>query len=630
MKMCKTGLSWARFTVCTLVFSTLPMVAGVPALAQSDTAEAPGQGAEVPEIYQYGSDNYDPMLQRVRVLVRANVLGLAQSILENEGPPSLPTQQWLDWERQLWTLYRVRRDWDTLYKRTRQIPPAFPVAIKAEADSVAINASLSNNRGATARSLLRKNLTSADLPELDKRKLRKTLIESYLADSLLFEAGIAMEDYQSDYRSNAEDWLLLSARVNLRLNDADSAVNLLAPLEFDSARLLRIYARLRNNTITPDSAVSRANELLVQLDDPDYDLGLFRYQVLSVIVFAELLAGRQAEAIDAMEQYLIAVGQRTLAYDDGYPRYGEDDLLAAYSAFAKGVKSEAGIADNSENRVFNYALQQPEWKSITRKSLYGDLLQRTDDDDLRVQTNDQYVLALVQSERIELVDLLFGEDKPFGKLVVSGNTGMQLSNISLQSGDIKLAAQVSAGLTEAPDGMDPLDWMIHVARISIIAGDYEQGVDNLSRWLDAHKRLSPAQADRVLQPIFDLQTVHQHDFALELLHRVYQLSYQSTKHRREIAYWIAESYLGSEDYLRAADYYLFSAMQKDDGFDRWGRSARYRAAESLQSAELIADARKLIEELLVNAEDEGRRIQLQHKIQELWLLESGSETGDAQ
>jgi hypothetical protein len=615
-----TGRNKARFTLRAMFLGSILVLAATSSQAQP----------EVPEIYQYGSESYDPMLQRVRVLVRANVLGLAQSILESEGPPSLPNQQWLDWERQLWTLYRVREDWDGLYERTRQLPPAFPAAIKSEADSEAIYASIADNRGKRARSLLRKNLVSGDIAELDKRKLRKTLIESYLADNLLFEAGIAMEDYQSDYRSSAEDWLVLSAKVNLRLNDADGAVNLLAPLEFESARLLRIFARLQNNSITHDEAISRANGLLAQLNDPDSSSGLPRHHVLSVILQAELDAGNQPEIIDAMEQYLIAADQETSTADSVYPHYEVEDLLSAYSAFAEGAAGEAGIRTDSETKLFNHAVQLPDWNIIVRKSLFAHLLQQTKDDDLRSQLNDLYVLALIQSERTALVSLIFGEGKPFENFELGGNAGVQLSNIALQNGDIKLAAQVSSGLTETPESVDPLDWMIHVARISIIAGDYDQGVKNLSQWIASHERLSPAQADRVLQPIFDLQTVHQHVLALDLLHQVYERIYYSTKHRREIAYWIAESYQGTEDYMKAADYFLFSAMQKENGFDQWGKAARFRAAESLQSAALLEDSRKLIEDLLANAEDEGRKIQLQHKIQELWLLESGSDSGESQ
>ena len=82
-------------------------------------------------------------------------------------------------------------------------------------------------------------------------------------------------------------------------------------------------------------------------------------------------------------------------------------------------------------------------------------------------------------------------------------------------------------------------------------------------------------------------------------------------------------------FVRAADHYLFSAMQKDGGWDQWGIAARYQAAESLQSANLVIDARVLFEDLLARAADDKRRSLLKQKLQQLWLLEFRPDTVEA-
>ena len=53
--------------------------------------------------------------------------------------------------------------------------------------------------------------------------------------------------------------------------------------------------------------------------------------------------------------------------------------------------------------------------------------------------------------------------------------------------------------------------------------------------------------------------------------------------------------------------------------DPWAQTARYNAAESLQAAGLVDDARRIYQDLLRVTEDAARRSVLSHKIQQLWL-----------
>ena len=63
-------------------------------------------------------------------------------------------------------------------------------------------------------------------------------------------------------------------------------------------------------------------------------------------------------------------------------------------------------------------------------------------------------------------------------------------------------------------------------------------------------------------------------------------------------------------------------MQKNNGFDQWGESARYRAADALMEGNLFVDARRLFEDLLQRSTEETRKQALQQKLQQLWLKES--------
>ena len=119
--------------------------------------------------------------------------------------------------------------------------------------------------------------------------------------------------------------------------------------------------------------------------------------------------------------------------------------------------------------------------------------------------------------------------------------------------------------------------------------------------------------------LFDMQTVELHAQAIEHFNQLLRLEIEP-KQRREILYWIADSYRGLEKYDQAALLYLQSAMlPAPDAMDPWAQTARFNAAESLQQSGLVDDARRIYEELLAMTDDQARRSVLNHKIQQLWL-----------
>ena len=606
----------ARFLLLFLLLASLPDTGTLPAWSQEGSLE----------LYQDDDSGLTPELLRVRTLIRANVLGLAESILETQGPPILPTSQWLSWERQLWSLYASRDKWQVLFQRTRQVPPSFPPFIRREAGLVAVTALVELQQGLRARQILRGQLLAMESTELAKRKLRKLLVESYLADDLLGDAGIAMQRYQMDYRSQEEDWLFLSARVYMQLGDLDNAINLLAPLDKPRARLLGIYARLKNGSMTTQQALQRTTSLSGPDNDYANRKAVRPYEVLAVEAFASRAGDLNGDYLDRLEQYLSIVNSTETVLDSAFPRYDAGDLLLGYTVYARDIANQAGLLQGEDSRWFDYAIQLPPGQVAQKKAIYGYLLQHVTDPIFRLQISNFFVNTLVQSGNMAVIAVLYGENLPFGELSLSGNVGLELSNIAIEQGNIQLAALVNGSLSEVPQGMDSRQWLIHVARVSIIAGQYKQGTDELMKWIQSFENMQPGEIDQALQPVFDLQKVDQHLHALQLLEELWP-RITTQKHEREVAYWIAESYQATRQYVRAADYFLYSAMLKDSGLDQWGASARFKAAESLQSANLYADSRVLIENLLRRASDENRQAQLQQRLQELWLLQSSMETG---
>jgi len=204
----------------------------------------------------------------------------------------------------------------------------------------------------------------------------------------------------------------------------------------------------------------------------------------------------------------------------------------------------------------------------------------------------------------------------------------RLIDEALESGDLSTASRLMAGLAEPPNGSDHFEWDLRRARVAIYTGDIKAGVDLLQQLLQGEQQTWDKQrVDRLLQVVFDLQTVKQHARALalfaELLGKPLGL-----QQRREILFWMADSLQGLERYDEAAYLYLKSATLDDPtAMDPWAQTARYRAAKALVDAGLVGDARKIYTTLLRATKDASRKAVLQNELQRLHLLSSTRQQG---
>ena len=560
-----------------------------------------------------------PRLQRVRTLIQANVLDLASRVMEEQGPPQLPNGEWLNWERQLWTLYASQKNWEALIHRIQGIPPAFPRQIKTEAELQLVAAFIALGDGDKARAVLRSRLLSPGVSERDKRRLRQQVIESYVSDDLLAEANNAATSFQADYRAQDNNWLLLNAAIALASGNDDRAVNLLAPLDAPPARVLRLYARLQNGSLEPSDAVLRGEKMLAADEFAEW-----RYTILGVMTDAARRASNLSLKVELMERHLLLASQQVDSRLSAIPAFTDKDLQDAYRHYAYDVANRAGYLRGEEDGWSRLAVEIDPNQQVARRAVWATISMAAQVELNRLTATDQFVTALMDADRIELVPILFGQDGILGPLRLNPATGLRLSNLAIERGDMQLAADANATITAPPPGMDYGEWLRQSGRVAIIAGRHQQGADQLQRWIQSRDQFSPEETDSVLQPIFDLQTVDQHRLAINLLELV-ETRAPGGRYPREIAFWLAESYSATRQHVKAADYFLFSALQKDNGFDQWGESARYRAADALLEGNFFEDARTLFEDLLKRATEETRRQALMQKLQDLRLRQSSLE-----
>jgi len=573
-------------------------------------------------LYEESQRGLSPELRMARTLIKADVLDLAESILENRSPPVLPSDEWLAWERQIWSLYAYRNKWQDLYERAVQVPPSFPESIRNEALDQAAKALVEQARGAEARRLLIRRMVSTQLPVPVIREIRKLIISSYVVDGLLSEAALSMTNYEREFRDSDEDWLIQRAEVFLKLGKPADAVNILAPSSSPRAKLLGLYARLAHQSVTPAQGSQRLDSILSRDEDGKLRPGLTEMEAAAVAAYLGWLIGGH-EYVMRLEQYLIVKNEFGTSTDGAFPVFYLSDLIRAYEDYAIQFIGVHGLLENDLPSIYRHLLSLPDNETLQQKALSAFLLNRVENPVQRTRLCDLFVASLNLSGSIELMASLFGTGTPLGELSLGGEAVLLLSNMMIEQGRIQLAVQAIDSMSErAFINVVPDKWMLQKARVYVVSGRFLASFQQLRQMINGFSEISPEQMDEILTVVFDLQKFRQNEYALELLNLLREKA-TSRKQDRELTYWIGETYQAMHHYLPSASYFLYSAMLENSGYDQWGISARYYAARSLESAHLYADAGKLYESILNHTADEARKAELNQKIQELSLWESG-------
>ncbi len=553
-------------------------------------------------------------LRRVQNLMRANVLGLAQEVLEIDGPLVQPTMEWINWERQLWTLYRDLGLWTKLYERASMVPRTFPQCIREEAGGQIVDALAELERGAIARIFIRKQLVT-DMSVQYERKMRQALISMYVVDGLFHEAKIALKKFSHDYGVLDKEWLLFNAEVLMDVGEIDAAINLLATLQQPAARLLKLYARLLNQMKTPASVIKET--LLIRASSSGQAL---TREIKAVILQAHIEARNPQEFVKVLENYLLTADQQKPDNYRVYPQFSSTDLFTGYISICRQQLRIANLLSSSTAERLEYARQLSPTSMVVRKSFFACLITSETNPVLRTQAVDAYVDTLLDTNSAGLIKHLFGEGKTLGELTLGTTVGYRLYAHAVKKNDIQFAADISAKLSDLPVGIDHTEWLLQTGRIAVLVGDYQRAFDELEKWIESFEKLDVAQTRKILQVVFDLQAVQQHQQALVLLTKI-NIRISDKQHLREIAYWRAQSYDAIGEYDTAVDLFLQSALQKKNSFDEWGISARFQAAKVLINKKIYADARRIFEDMLAHTTDQALQSRLHQKLQQLWLLQ---------
>jgi hypothetical protein len=565
-----------------------------------------------------GQAGANERLELLRNISAAGAPNLTLKMLDEAQPPvDQDLYEWILWEQERLRILAQWKQWDQLLVRIEGLPVDIPAQFRGQAATYEARAYLELGQDASAREVLREQLWQVKAAEsAEYETWRRQIIESYLGDDRIEDARIAMLRLDQDFNSNDIDWLLLRAQVLIQSGRPAQAERVLHEQKDWRAELTRVYARFLQGQVD-------AAELWQQVKSRAADERLDDEQRATLWALANQ-AAQQMSPVDrvvALESLFRAPRQSPLKLF----QVPVDNLWQAYLDYARLVGNRAELLIGDDARWLELADKSSKITPVKARSLYALLMLKSADGQLVDRAAAGYMRSfgeIDEGDRI-LLGNLFNHSQTFSSArKIPASIRYQLVDLALQAADIGEATRLMSGLDTAPEGASRFDWQLRQSRVLVLGGRYEEGNQVLQNLISAYREPTPEATDRILQVLFDLQTVNLHEEAIAHFNQLLRLDIEP-RQRREILYWIADSYRGLEKYNQAALLYLQSAMlPAADSMDLWAQSARFNAAESLQKSGLVDDARRIYVELLAHTDDAAQRSVLNHKIQRLWLIQA--------
>lgn len=552
----------------------------------------------------------------VKTLIRAGSSVLALRIIDLEQ--ARQGEDWLKWERLRIDAYKTAGSWAALAARARSMPAKLSQAGQRYVLTEIALAELARGDGAAAMAHLRTLLWRTGGSREQRARWRRLVIRAYLVDGRVGDAHAALLKYQHDFRAHGDSWQLLRAQVLMRHGEYGRAYRLLADVRTDSARLARLYAGLVSKRYKPAQVLKQAGRLVAnkRLDDHQ------RQAAWLVMSKAAMRGQNPALGIDYLEK---ALHEHAPVRHRGDVFYINGAMLwRAYLDLGARLGNGAGLVEGDDAGWLGAAEAATGKSSIAARALYATIAARAETRAARTIGHRRLAEMLVRLERGHTLRQLYlpGLQAPAPKLALEeapDDMRYYLAIEALKAQDLALAARLMRDLKIAPVGEPVNDWLLRRARTLIFAGDTEPALRLLEQIIASEGDFTPAFSQRLMQVLFDLQEMDQHQAAHALMVPLYA-RLKNQRLERELLFWMAESQAALGAHKLAAELYLRSAYHgMPTGGDMWGQSARFHAAEMLAQAGFVEDARTVYGTLLRVSSDDKRRALLARKMQRLWL-----------
>ena len=553
-------------------------------------------------------------LTRIRELRQSGASGLALALLKEIETEH--KSDWLEWEQELWLALRAAGDYTMLLSRLQSALSRLDGVLKARVYVEIAGVHILQDNPRRARSVLRAMWVDSEPDNHTAMTARRLMIDAYRAENLFLDADAACSRFQSEYYPDDASWGELRATILLESGRPGEALRYLVGQQGEQAKRLRLVARLREGSYSADDVLTRLGASTEQSN-----VGVDAHFYWGIMAEAALLAKDWSSRVKALE-WLLASGVKTKAPVLPPTRV---QLLTAYNRLAAEILPVIPFGPQDPGSWINAVESAGVGPEGQRALLVTILRTGVEEDAVGILTR-SLVASLIETQLSPLVLLLYGDTAPMGsESQIEDDLLQALAQEAVQNQHYALAARLSGKMRAPPPNMNEGEWVLRRSRIQIFAGQADDGLIAVVDWLSGSDQLSEEMLDRVMQVLFDLQTIGRHALALKGFAQAANLV-QTPRQRQELFFWIAESHAALNEHVRSADLFLRSAVvdTRTATASRWSQSARFKAAVQLTQAGLLTDARMIYLDLLQQADDRNQQLVLKQKIQDLDLRQTWS------
>ncbi|MCP4078307.1 MAG: hypothetical protein GY744_19240 [Gammaproteobacteria bacterium] len=525
--------------------------------------------------------------------------------------------EWILWEQERYSILSLWKQWDDLLVRIEGLPNDLPEQFLQQATTYQVKAYLALGQNRTARKLLREQLWKGSAASSNEYKnWRQLVIETYLNEQRVDDARIAMLRLQQDFGLENREWILLRARVLMQAERYEETIDLLSSRLDWQSLFMKLLAEYRNKQHDAQTLWDLAKKRIDSIKDDEEQLASY-WSIASVA----------AKGISPKNEVIALEARLSLDATDNINLYkiDADQLWEAYFRYAHLVGNRSELLVGDDQSWLNLAENAKQITPVKARSLLAYLMTHSAQAEIQQQAAVFFLQTLdlkIETNKT-LIDQLFNQSQQFSNAkTIPVEIRFQLADLALKQADIIEATRLMSGLDSIPQDTREFDWTLRQARVLLLGGKLKQGDQKLTELIAQYNNPTEQDTDHILQILFDLQILQADEQAIKHFRQLMNLGIEP-RQRREILFWMGDSFKALKQYERAALLYLQSAMfAGPEAMDPWAQTARFSAAESLQKAGLVDDARRVYQSLLDITKEPGRRSVLKHNIQQLWLTQS--------
>ena len=393
--------------------------------------------------------------ERLDVLKQISAAGAPVLTLKmlDQAQPNMDADlyEWILWEQERYKILAAWQQWDHLLVRIEDLPIDIPDQFKHQAITYKAEAYMALGQTSTARKILRNQIWRTAVDSIaEYQTWRRLIIVSYLKDSRIEDARIAMLRFDQDFDSSDESWLLLRASVLIQTGRYEQAIQILGEQQSWQARANSLLAKFRAQQLDKNDLWARVKKDLSKKDASADEL--------ATLWALAVYAAEQMSPVDrvvALEQHFKQAPGSSLTLFELEP----DRLWQSYFEYAQLVGNRSELLVGDDVKWLELARTVTTATPVKARSLFALLMANSVDSGIVNMAASGYLDTFGEIEESErnLLNQLFNRSEAFANADrIPPIMRYQLVDLALKNTDIERSyTRLMSGLTTYPEGTEP-------------------------------------------------------------------------------------------------------------------------------------------------------------------------------